>query len=112
MKTSGVLTAIVTLCLFPVGPVVSAQDDPREGRNCPCRVITDPIDGWVKLVDRDGFTIKVYPGATHKDTLEIYQTQDQFYVLRSSYFVYVYEIATGKPVRQYMANKKWRNWVR
>ena len=112
MKKSAAITVLITLCLFVLIFTASAQDDPREGRNCPCRIINDHRDHLVKLIDRDGFTIKIYPAATWKDILEIYQTSDLFYVLRSSYWVYIYEIKTGRPVRQYSADKKARNWVR
>ena len=112
MEKSAAITAIITLCLFALASVASAQDDPREGRKCPCRIISDHRDGLVKLINRDGFSMKIYPQASYKDTIEIYQTNDEFYVLRASYWVSVYEITTGKPVRRYMADKKARNWVR
>jgi hypothetical protein len=103
-----VLVSLITLTILFVSiSVVSAQDI-TEGFDCPCRVVTK--FGTVMMVDRNGKPIKQYPQIANRDNQQIYQTQNEIYVLRKNKWVWVYDINTGNLIRSYYA-PDLNSWV-
>lgn len=95
---------------------VSAQEDPRNGRNCPCRIVEDKNNRQIKLLDRNNLILKIYPNTYTNRNIKLYQDQNYFYIMRSNsgiYQVTVYDIATGKTVRTYsVRSTELDNWIR
>jgi len=83
--------------------------DIREGFDCPCMVKS--IHGTVMMVDRNNKPIKQYPQIMNRDNRQLYQTQDEIYVLRKNKQVSVYDVQTGNLIRSYYA-PNLNNWVR
>jgi hypothetical protein len=109
------LVMFVSVTVFANG---YPSDDPRHGRKGPFTIGMNRSH-QVALMDRDGFTVKIYPSATHNKNIEIYPSGECFYVLRgagrSSYQVNVFDIKTGQNLRIYPVSQrdiKSNRWVR
>ena len=102
------ISLITSTILFVFISIASAQDI-TEGFDCPCRVVTK--FGTVMMVDRNGKPIKQYPQVANRDNQQIYQTQNEIYVLRKNKWVWVYDINTGNLIRSYYA-PDLNNWVK
>ena len=93
---------------------VYAQEDPR--RNCPCRIVEDTRSRQIKLLDRNGLILKIYPNTYTNRNIKLYQDVNEFYIMRENsgiYQVTVYSILTGITIRTYtVRSTDLDNWVR
>ena len=93
---------------------VYAQKDPR--RDCPCRIFEDTKNRQIKLLDRNGLILKIYPNTYTKRNIKLYYNDNVFYVIRKNsgiYQVTVYDIVTGRSVRTYsVRSTDLDNWIR
>jgi len=120
MKKNFVSTIVMLIMLFVSNVFANGypQDDPRYNKTGPF-IIGMNRSHQVALMDRDGFTIKMYPSAMHNKNIQIYPSGECFYVLRgagrSSYQVNVFDIKTGQNLRIYPVSERdiqSGRWVR
>ena len=113
-KTMKKLFAILIIIIIFQSTLVYAQKDPR--RDCPCRIFEDTKNRQIKLLDRNGLILKIYPNTYTKRNIKLYYNDNVFYVMRKNsgiYQVTVYDIVTGRSVRTYsVRSTDLDNWIK
>ena len=115
-ETMKKIFAILIITIIFQSTFVYAQEDPRNGQNCPCRIVEDKNNRQIKLLDSNNLILKIYPNTYTNRNIKLYQDQNDFYVMRKNsgiYQVTVYSIVTGRSIRTYsVRSTDLDNWIR
>jgi hypothetical protein len=116
MKRIYVVLVVLIVGVIFQSTFVCAQEDPRKGRDCPCRIVQDTKNRQIKLIDNNGVILKIYTNTYTNRNIKLYQDENEFYIMRKNsgiYQVTVYSIVTGKRVRTYsVRSTHLDNWIR
>lgn len=96
--------------LTVIGYLIIALWLSTPGRAEPRQVVLKE-DGNVCLINNQGWLIKHYPVASSPDNIALQVYNNQIYVLRKNYQVFVFDME-GRMLRSYFVDSKSKVWVR